>query len=98
MAQEATVNETETRIAGPEYSQVTFGVVREVLIEVGYSVKSKWNGIVGSQEIFHWEFVGPKGTLVIETETYIGMSISGPIELVHEVKTAFENTTLSKKP
>jgi hypothetical protein len=76
----------ERWIVGAEYDVGLFDRLGAILRSLGYQLDSKSYGIGGSQEISQWIASGPKGKLIIETETFIGLSISGPNGLVNEIR------------
>jgi hypothetical protein len=76
-------------IVGPEHDEALFARLGVVLSKLGYRLGSSWDGVGGSQEISHWEIAGLGGNLVVESETYIGLSVSGPAELVSVVREHF---------
>ncbi len=79
----------EKWIVGAEYDQALFLSLGRCLSELGYAAENKSWGVGGSQEISEWVVTGPKGTLFIESETYIGLSVSGPTELVLQMRQYF---------
>ncbi len=81
----------ETWVVGSETDSKLFHKLGNALKSCGYVINEDWSGIGGSQEISHWELSNPKGDLVIESETYIGISVQGNKSLVHELKAAFES-------
>jgi hypothetical protein len=76
-------------VVGSEYDHAIFERLCAALLALGYRLGSEWNGIGGSQEISHWEVSCPDGSLTVEAETYIGLSVSGPANLVAAVKQQF---------
>ena len=77
---------SETWVVGPEYDAALLSRLGGVLRSLGYDLESRTSGVGGSQQLSRWEVIGPKGVLVIESETYIGLCVSGPDELLAEVK------------
>ena len=77
---------SEHWIVGSEHDHVLFEQLGEALRELGYTLCNEWSGVGGSQDISHWNVLGPNGSLTVESETYIGLSVSGPTELVSAVK------------
>jgi hypothetical protein len=75
---------------GPEFDGPLIARIRQFLTEFGFKQVDYWNGLVGSQEILHWEYSNPEGRLVLEAETYIGVTIEGPGPLVKKIKEAFQ--------
>jgi hypothetical protein len=78
--------ETETWIVGAEYDEALFEQLRSALQTLGYRMEDAMWSLGGSQELRAWEFVGPEGILHAEAETYIGLSITGPSQLVAAVR------------
>ena len=81
---------TEKWVVGPEYDEQLFRRLGAVLQSMGFNLGSKWDGIGGSQDIFHWELKSSDGSLVIESETYMGLSVEGAAGLVQRVRQQFE--------
>ena len=79
----------EQFIVGAEHDPVLVERLGNLLQSLGYSVDTSWRGIGGSQEISHWVVTSPKGQLTIEAETFVGLSITGPSELVAQVRAHF---------
>ena len=46
--------------------------------------------MAGSQDIYQWTADCLNGRLVIERETYIGLSVEGPMTLVAELRSQYE--------
>jgi hypothetical protein len=82
---------SERLIIGPEHDATLLQKLGNVLRLLGYRVDNQWSGVAGSQDISHWEVASPKGVLVVEAETYVGLSVFGPQELVSELKPFFAN-------
>lgn len=75
-----------TLVLGPESDDRLRTALREVLISLGAKMLDhKW-GVAGSQEIELVEAELDGHRLFVEAETYVGLSITGPAELVHEVQ------------
>ena len=82
----------EKFVAGPEYDGPHFERLRTTLRTLGYrTVDSSW-GVGGSQELRTWEVRGPAGSLRVEAETYIGLTVSGPSALIAALRRAFEQS------
>lgn len=72
----------KTQILGDEYDEALRGRLREVLLTAGAKIiESKW-GMAGSQDILTVEVDVDGQQLIVESETYIGLSITGPGSLV----------------
>ena len=83
---------TEQWVVGPENDEQLFRRLGGVLRAMGFELDTKWDGIAGSQDISHWEVTSKEGALVVESETYMGLSIHGPAELVRRIRHQFEAT------
>jgi hypothetical protein len=78
--------ESATWTAGPEYEGPHFGKLGQALRDLGYALSPESYGVAGSQEIRRWRAVGPGGDLIAEAETYMGLTLTGPKELVADVR------------
>lgn len=76
-------------LVGAEHDQLLFAQLGDVLRALGYHLDDDWYGIAGSQEISHWVVSGPGGSLTVEAETYVGLVVAGPVELVTALKQRF---------
>lgn len=83
---------TERWVVGPEHDEKLFYRLGAVLRAMRFDLGSKWVGGAGSQDISHWELTSMDGALIVESETYMGLSIEGPAELVRRVRQQFEAT------
>jgi hypothetical protein len=82
----------EQWVVGPEHDERLFRRLGTVLKGMGYDLGPTWHGVGGSQEISHWELTSVEGALVVKSETYVGLSVEGPAELVLRVRRQFEAT------
>ena len=73
---------------GKEYDQAAFAALSEVLAELGAQQVDHQEGVGGSQEIHTWTYKIGREFLEVNSETYIGLSISGSDELVSRVAAA----------
>lgn len=78
--------ETEKWIVGPESDQDLFRQPGCVLQDLGFILDKKWDGLAGSQEVAQWIVESGQGKLVIEAETYLGLSVEGDRDLVRRVR------------
>ena len=90
--------DTETWVVGAEYEGPQFGKLGRALRELGYAPLPPEYGVGGSQEIRTWRAVGPLGELVVEAETYIGLTLSGPKLLVGSVRERVLGATEPERP
>ena len=84
----------ETIVLGEEYDAKLQKVLIEVLQEIGgVKLDNSW-GVLGSQEVHTLSIkIGAK-TLLIQSETYIGISLTGESTLVQEVSTLVKQRML----
>ena len=66
-----------------------FNKLGEVLVKLGFNLSTNWTGVGGSEEIFRWGVESNEGKLIIQAETYVGLTIEGPEEIVNKVKNEF---------
>jgi hypothetical protein len=75
------MSEERTIVLGDEYDDRVRTALKESLRSLGaIGMGSDW-GLVGSQEVDRWEVLVGDKVLVIEAETYIGLSLTGDVEL-----------------
>lgn len=74
-----------TTTLGAEFDSALRGRAVSVLKSLGAKKRGGWWGLGGSQEIARTEFVWRGHEVVLEDETYVGLTLSGPPELVDEV-------------
>jgi hypothetical protein len=79
-------SEQYTSILGPEYDRDTRESLKEVLAELGGNVSFHHRGVAGSQELEDASVLINGRQLLIESETYIGLSITGDEDLVTAVR------------
>ena len=72
-------------ILGAEHDEALCRRLLDELKSRGGREIDTWSGLAGSQEISHLEVLVGGQTVVVETETYIGLSIEGPATLVAEI-------------
>jgi len=75
-----------TCILGPEWSSDVVSVLRRAVHALGGTMTQPSHFVAGSQEIITYQLDLPDGRLVAEAETFVGLSISGPAALVHQVR------------
>lgn len=79
----------EKWIVGEEYDEVAFARLKRALTRLQYDVRDQFIAIAGSQDIQQWSVVSPKGRLVIERETYVGLSVEAIPSLMAELKAEY---------
>ena len=68
---------TVTIVLGKEYDDILRRELLVTLQELGAELVDKWQGIAGSQEVERLEAVVQGKTIVVEAETYVGLTVSG---------------------
>jgi hypothetical protein len=82
-----------TVVLGPEFDERLRGALLDVLAQLGgRAVGHDW-GVAGSQELEGFEVDLEGHRLLIEAETYAGLSIEGPSELVERIRRMVEERT-----
>jgi len=74
---------------GSEYEEILFNKLGEALVKLGFNLSTNWTGVGGSQEISRWEVESNEGKLIIQAQTYVGLTIERPEEIVNKVKNGF---------
>ncbi len=83
----------EKWIIGPEYDERVFRRLGGALRDLEFEIDESWWGVAGSQEVSRWELRSPYGAVIVEAETFCGLSVEGPEELVHRIRQRFETVT-----
>jgi len=81
----------ETWTAGAEHDQTARTRLRVAIESLGYTPKTQWWGVGGSQEITHVELVGPAGQIEVDAETYIGLTVKGDSNAIAAIRKAMES-------
>ena len=79
-------NDGITIVLGPEWDDALRSSLLDVLRELGATEVSREWGVGGSQEIETLVVKLGDQVLSIEAETYIGLSVTGPRDLVERVQ------------
>jgi len=79
----------EKWVVGPEYDDALLARLKKVLQQLGYKSQDKWHGVGGSQDIWHWEVVSEGEVLIIESETYMGLSVAGSADRISILQDRF---------
>jgi hypothetical protein len=72
-------------VLGEEYDATLIAVVKEVLRELGAQPKESSWGMAGSQEVSRSEFEIDRHIIVLEAETYLGLSLEGEHQVVDAI-------------
>jgi len=78
-------------VIGPEHDDELRTAVVAVLKQIGGRQRSHERGVAGSQEVETLEVDVDGQLIVVEAETYVGLSIRGPEELVDRVSSLIAN-------
>lgn len=76
----------KTLILGAEYDDALRGALRDILIRLGAKGLAHDWGVGGSQELETAEVQVGADRVVVEAETFVGLSIHGPAELVERIR------------
>ncbi|MGQ8633858.1 hypothetical protein ACUTJJ_20540 [Agrobacterium sp. DKPNP3] len=82
-----------TVIFGPEYNETLRTTVMDVMEQLGASVESRNWSVAGSQEIETVQARLADQEIIIEAETYIGLSITGDEATVNEISERVRQAT-----
>lgn len=72
---------------GAEHDRKLWGSLESALKGIGAKQSRKSWGVGGSQELIDQHWIADGQTLTVESETYIGLTLSGPDYLVEKVAT-----------
>ena len=77
---------------GPEWDSALLARLRATIIAAGGTMtESSW-GVGGSQEVGEFQIQLPSGSLEAMSETYMGLTLRGPAQLVQEIANAVAKT------
>lgn len=86
----------EIIVLGNEYDIEIKHALSKVLASMGAKKTDSNNFLAGSQEIFSEKFKINNRLVEIESETYMGLSLSGPPDLIEEIKNKVNNLVCKK--
>jgi hypothetical protein len=72
-------------VIAEEYDLSKLKALKAILKKLGAKKVKEWNGLGGSQEIQHFEYKLRDNILIVEAETYMGLSIEGDESLINHV-------------
>lgn len=79
-----------TEVLGSEHDRRLARVTKWALRQVGaQQLDRKWS-LLGSQEIVEQRWMSPMGPLTLTAETYMGLVLDGPEEIVEQVRSLVE--------
>lgn len=76
----------ENIVIGNEYDDNLKDALSLALKQMGAKEISKINALVGSQDISIYKFLVKNEIIRVEFETYIGLSLIGPKNLIREIE------------
>ena len=79
-----------TWTVGPEFDGPHFAQLRVALTTLEYSRSEGSWGVAGSQELASSVWTGPSGSVRIEAETFIGLTVTGPAQSVAALRSAYD--------
>lgn len=80
-------NTQSSVVLGDEFDDFLRGKLVDVLRKLGaVSLRGSDRSVVGSQDLEELDVVIDGRNLHVEAETYVGLSISGPADLVEQVR------------
>jgi hypothetical protein len=76
----------KTVLLGAEHDDAMRSALRDVLVRLGGKVLSGDWGVGGSQELETLQIQVGGDTVVVEAETFVGLSVRGPEDLVERIQ------------
>ena len=84
--------EIEEVLLGPEHDEALFERIEDFVRAAGGRIGESSFTLGGSQELRVYEIVLREGRLNLTAETYVGLSLRGPAELVRKIRDAVRNS------
>jgi hypothetical protein len=81
---------------GSETDEELFSILEKTLANYDTKLVEQSHRVVGSQEIITFEAIIDNSKLIIISETYEGLSIKGPKEIVNAIKEQVFSSRLDK--
>lgn len=81
---------------GPEWDYDAVVCLKKVCDQLGFPFSLKYLGHAGSQEIFQGKIKAGDQMLKVQKETYMGLRIQGPAEIVNRI--AEEHAKIYTRP
>lgn len=78
----------KTVILGSEYDEAVWQALKSVLKDLGGTVQDSSWGVGGSQELTSADVIIGGERITVESETYVGISVSGDSELADQIQAA----------
>jgi len=76
-------------IIAEEYNSDALEKLKSILNTFDFDCSNAFSGVAGSQEVSHWELHSKIGSIVVELETYIGLSIEGDVKVIEKIKNEY---------
>ncbi len=82
--------EVPSIVLGREWDSESWAALERVLLELGAAPGEESYGHAGSQELRTRTWTLREAELVVEAETWMGLSITGPQAVIEQVRAALE--------
>lgn len=86
-----------TKVLGAEYDQRIRDALRDTLIALGANKRHEQRGVAGSQDVEVSELEIRGRSLLVDSETYVGLSVTGDADLVELVATEVAKRLAAKQ-
>ena len=84
--------DSEEWLVAEEHDEAAIKRLGDALREAGGSVQAPTWSVAGSQELSTWHVTFPRGSVEVTAETYCGLRVSGPKELVVRLQELYRGT------
>jgi hypothetical protein len=89
----------QTLNLGPEYDQKMLQALFDALTAEGaQTIEQRSSADTGPQETGYWKLQLDRSTIEVNAETFLGIALSGPVEMVARLTQIIQNTILSAFP
>ena len=78
-------NSMKTEVIGTEYDHVSFENAQKYLVASGYKMVRQIDGQAGSQEVRSIKYCKGELEVVLESETYIGVTLSTEVDELRRI-------------
>jgi hypothetical protein len=81
---------------GAEYDEDLFEASAATLADEGATLLEKLQGVAGSQDVSLWKYIIGDDVIEVASETYMGLTITGPSKVVEHLEAAIRERLKSK--
>ena len=81
---------------GAEYDEDLFEASAATLADEGATLLEKLQGVAGSQDVSLWKYIIGEDVIEVVSETYMGLTITGPSKVVEHLEAAIRERLKSK--